>query len=682
MSKIDFAKVLNEEQYQAVTVKAGPCLVLAGAGSGKTRVLVHKVAWLIEQGVKPEKILLLTFTNKAANEMMSRTKALLGLKDADRLALWGGTFHSVANRLLRVYGRYLDIPNNFVILDSDDSKSLLKKISKNILHSLDKKNNPSSSLIQEVISFATNSGISLNESLQIKFPEWLQIEEQIVKIAEMYKQQKQKSGTLDFDDLLQAWKKLTTTTPTDKIFANLWEYILVDEYQDTNTIQAEIIYNLAKAHQNILVVGDDAQSIYSFRAANIQNILDFPKIFPKCQIIKLEKNYRSSPEIVSLANAVIADNVNQFAKNLQSVLNPGLKPELIAENNNFSEAKFLADKIEYLLSMGLVPQEIAVLFRASHHSQNLEIELNKRGINYEMRGGLKFFERAHIKDVLAHLKVLFNFKDQSSWTRILPLYEGIGDMTEGKIYSSLSQLDSLADLNNLNISLSAKADISWSQVKENFNRLLNISQENLGELIRLVMAQYNDYLMSQYTDYRQRQDDLEQLAIFASAHSDLAEFLSEVSLQEKFSVGDDKNKAGVILSTIHQAKGLEWQAVFLLNLTSRSLPHPLCQTEIEIEEERRLFYVAVTRAKRYLYLSYPLSEFRYDGYKNLQPSIFLSNLDSNLLNYNHLARSSVYAQSDGVEYVPEQNNDFYDEDKPKPKNKTKPGHFLPEIDEW
>ncbi len=684
MSKIDFKKELNTEQYRVVTSPKGPHLVLAGAGSGKTRTLVYRVAYLVEQGVSPEKILLLTFTNKAASEMMSRVTELLQWKDKNKLPIWGGTFHSLANRLLRFYGAKIGVKNNFNILDEDDAKSLLKNIVADIFGHLNNNRKPSSGLVKEIISFATNSQITIKESLETKFPEWQSLTDLFEKTAAQYILRKKTSNVLDFDDLLLSWRLMTIDPDLEKIFAHKWEYILVDEYQDTNTLQAEIVFNLSKSHQNVLVVGDDAQSIYSFRAANIQNILDFPKVFPQCQTYKLETNYRSTPEILFLANEIIASNTKQFAKNLQAVLPSYTKPDLIALENNLRESKWIADRIESLIAEGVPAEEIVVLFRASHHSQNLEMELNRRGIHYQMRGGLKFFDRAHIKDILAWIKILANIQDEVAWSRVLNLYPGIGPTTAQKIYQAASQLESLAELDNLGINLSKLALVSWQQIVAVLKNLFQQQNANPAELIRLLNKEYQEYLTAQYPDYRQRQEDLEQLAIFSASYQNLAEFLSEITLQEKFSVDDDKKKPGLILSTIHQAKGLEWQAVFLMNLTNKSLPHPLAQTETEQEEERRLFYVAVTRAKKYLYMTYPMSQFSYDGYKSFQPSPFVQNIASDFLNLNHLARTSILAQVDKVEYSFEDTaGDFWEEDTTeKPKKKIKPGSFLPEIDEW
>src|SRR3989339_188259 len=665
MRTLDFKKELNQEQYAVVTATGGPHLVLAGAGSGKTRTLTYRAAWLISQGVSPDKILLLTFTNKAAAEMMGRVKKLLGLKDNAKLPLWGGTFHSIANRLLRFYGKNIDISSDFTILDSADSDNFLKLIAKDYLGSLSKKHRPSPGMLRETISFATNSDISIAESLETKFSEWLPLLENIEKIASEYQRRKKIANVLDFDDLLVFWKKLTEQSKVGKILQNKWEYVLVDEYQDTNTIQAEIIFNLTRSHGNILAVGDDAQSIYSFRAADIKNILQFPEKFSNTTIHKLETNYRSTPEILDVANQIISANVKQFAKNLKAVKESHVRPELVALMSPTQEANFVADRIEQHLERGIRPDQIAVLFRAAAYSQNLEMELNRRGINYEIRGGLRFFERAHIKDVLSYLKIVGNFKDEVSWLRILQMQEGIGPITAYRIYQQILQIGDLSQLRQADFNMADKAGISWDKLLFVFEELLKHQKSNVSQLINIIIEFYHPHLQESFADYRQRQDDLEQLTIFASTYKDLALFLNEISLQESFSGRESQKKEdNVVLSTVHQAKGLEWEAVFVINMTDQSFPHPLCVREEEREEERRLFYVASTRASRYLYLTYPLAMFRYDGYQSLKPSPFLSDIDSNLLHHNDLARSATYAAEDGVEYVAD------------------PDGFLPDVSDW
>lgn len=671
MLTIDFKKELNAEQYRAVSAPDGKHLVLAGAGSGKTRVLVYRVAWLISQGVDPSKILLLTFTNKAANQMMARVQTLLGQKNSAPLALWGGTFHSIANRCLKQLGHHIDVPRDFTIIDEDDKSSLLKSLSKNIWDSLGIKPVPSPAVIAETLSFSQNSQITLAESLEQKFIEWQHFYPYIEKIVAEYQQRKKISHLLDFDDLLLEWQRLTFSEPALKIMHSRWDHILVDEYQDTNTLQANIITRLAQPNKNILVVGDDAQSIYSFRAASIQNILDFPKNFKNCEIYKLENNYRSRPEIIRVANQIVVSNSPEFSKVLKAQRPNFIRPELIAVNNNLAEAKLVADKIEELLNQGLDAKEIAVLFRTSASVQSLEMELNRRAIKYEMRGGLRFFERAHIKDVIAWLKILYNHRDEVSWLRILQMYPGLGPKAAQNIYQVLSQADDLSAALASSLRLGAQASIGWQQVKELLTILLRQENKDLNRLVQIILEHYHDYLLENYADHRQRQEDLEQLANFATTYESLEQFLSEVILQENFTLGSKQRPiGGIVLSTVHQAKGLEWSAVFVINLTTQAFPHPLAVSELEQAEERRLFYVAVTRAKDYLFLFYPLTSWFHGTEKSLQPSPFLLEIDSQFLNYNKLASSTLGASADGMEYVPEYES-----------VKNSDG-FLPDISEW
>ncbi len=655
MTKIDFQKELNEEQYRVVTSANGPHLVLAGAGSGKTRTLVYRVAWLIKRGVDPSKILLLTFTNKAANEMMERVKHILEVPNNKTISLWGGTFHSIAHRLLRIYGSSINIPKDFVILDESDAKSIIKNISKEYFQNLHERRKPSPSLIKEIISFSLNSCSTISNSLKKKFPEWCEHENDFISVFKEYKKSKKESKLLDFDDLLFHLKDLTLHDDTKNILNKKWEHVLVDEYQDTNFIQAEIVYNLSHRHQNIVAVGDDAQSIYSFRGADINNILDFPKTFKNCKIHKLETNYRSTPQIVSLANKIISENNYQFSKNLKSILRPNILPSLVALRSNRDEARYIVDKIEKFIDEGIKANDIAVLFRAANHSQQLEMELNARGIVYEMRGGLKFFERAHIKDIVAFLRIYKNHKDEVSLHRVLEMYDGIGATTINKIYAELKAIEKLQDVFDLEINLGERAKKSWSSFIRALKAISKVENSGLMKMISVLIEDYSSYLISEYPDYKQRQEDLDQFALFSNNYTNLEEFLSEISLQENFSLKnrhENKNNC-IVLSTVHQAKGLEWSVVFVMNLINDAFPHIFATTIESLEEERRLFYVAITRAKKHLILTYPLSIFKYDGLKDTEVSEFISCVPSSLIDVNSLAKSMGFfssLRSDGISY--------------------------------
>ncbi|HNV97032.1 MAG TPA: ATP-dependent helicase [bacterium] len=670
MKKIDFKKELNDEQYKVVCSSDGSKLVLAGAGSGKTRTLVYRVAWLISVGVKPEEILLLTFTNKAANEMLERVGHLIFDNKRNKLSIWGGTFHSVANRLLKMYGAEIGLQKDFTIMDSDDSKSLINHILKDNFLTLPKKQKPSSGLVHEVISFSINSGIEINEALEIKFPQWQEFLIEFENVEIEYKKRKKESKFLDFDDLLYYFKELVVNKKIGKELKNKWKYVLIDEYQDTNYLQAEIIKELCLETNNVLAVGDDAQSIYSFRAADIKNIIEFPKIFKNCEIYKLEKNYRSTPEILNLANRIISENQNQFSKNLKAILSPHVKPYLIALNDNREEAWFIVDKIKDFLRDGKKPNDIVVLFRAGSNAQTLEMELNKAGISYEMRGGLRFFERSHIKDVIAFLKIINHINDYVSLFRVLNFYEGIGDVTVKNIYDQIKKFKNISELIECDIKISNKAYEGWKHFIMFLKKIEKFKNANPGKLISIIVEEYYFYLSLKYEDFKERHEDLVQLSYFASSFDNLKHFLDETALQESFNLNKNVNKSDcIILSTIHQAKGLEWEIVFLINLTSDSLPHPLCVTQDGIEEERRLFYVAITRAKKYLYMTYPLYIFKYGELKNTEISEFIKGIDEKFLNFNQESYSNNILSNGDITY--ESDDEIYY------KNKS----YLPEIDD-
>lgn len=627
---------LNSEQLRAVREADGPCLVLAGAGSGKTRTIVYRVAHLIKNGVNPSSILLLTFTNKAANEMLERVAALLGTKKS---GIVGGTFHSVGNRILRGCSRRIGYDEKFTILDSDDAKSSLKLCMKDIGFESRGKMAPSAAVVQNILSFSRNSKMPVAEVVEAKYPKFFDFVPQIEDAARAFAKRKLEANSMDFDDLLI--KLLETLRAHGDIrthLANQFKYILVDEYQDTNPIQAEIVDALASVHKNILAVGDDAQSIYSFRAATVANILDFPRRYPGAKIFKLETNYRSTPDILDLANSIILNNTNQFSKRLKAVLPEGAKPMLAPQANPFEEAEFIAERILELFEEGYKPQEIAVLFRASHHSQALELELGKRGIPYEYRGGIRFFERSHIKDALAFLRVFSNSKDQVSWMRILELQEGIGATGAARIAERLQAGNNISDAlrQDFRDILTPRSSVGFKKLSEIFSQMESAGSVMPGSLLRVVAgSSYKDYLESEYPDAEERLADLEQMAAFADRSADLAEFLSEASLADNFSAPKtaalQSGREKIVLSTIHQAKGLEWEAVFIMRLTDADFPNRRAALEEGgLEEERRLFYVATTRAKRLLYLTYPLIV-GLDSFAMQSPSMFLDEVDHDLL---------------------------------------------------
>jgi len=673
--KIDYRKELNEEQLDVVLHGDGPCLVLAGAGSGKTRTIIYRVAFLIERGVSPDNILLVTFTNKASKEMLYRTEELLG---AFPKGLWGGTFHHIANILLRRYAKVIGYDNNFTILDTEDSKDLINLCVKSLRIDPKKMRFPSAGVINGLISLSKNTNIPLDEILTDIKPEFIKVADDLIAVQKAYHDRKRKNNLMDFDDMLS--NLLTLLKDHEHVRQALgqqFKYILVDEYQDTNHLQAQIVQLLSQVHKNILVVGDDAQSIYSFRGADITNILDFPKIFPQAKTFKLETNYRSTQPVLDVANEIIQHNTEQFPKKLKHVREGSIKPIIVPAVSDEQEAEFIAQKILELRDEGVPLQEIAVLFRAAYHSQALEFELTRRDIPYDFRGGMRFFDRAHIKDTLAFLKVVDNPKDEVALSRALRLQVGIGEQTAGQLFEMIQERlgppdEEVHPLASVIESLvpPSRAETGWKNLRGTLEALVDERENGPETLIRLVMdGEYRDYLGAQFTDADDRLQDLEQLALFAGKYDSLSKFLSEVSLQEGFgTAGAEQEQTAqekIVLTTVHQAKGLEWQTVFILHLSDAYFPNPRALTEEGgLNEERRLFYVAVTRAKEHLFMTYSLAA----GYRsaNMQlqsPSPFLKEIPDRLLESYRLSEQQTVLEDSLVD--PDSIIDLDDDQQPR-----------------
>lgn len=663
----------------------GACLVLAGAGSGKTRTITYRVLYLLAQGVAPEEILLVTFTNKAAREMKERVQNILHANSGNNLFLpWSGTFHHIAYRILRQYAPLLGYNNNFTILDSEDSMDLFKLCLKQEgIESKDRRF-PSARVIQDIISYSRNSERAIAEVLQEKHPKWEDLEETIGRIGAKYQEKKKESNAMDFDDLLvNLYLLLLKSENVRNKFATQFKYVLVDEYQDTNKIQASIVRLFSSVHQNILVVGDDAQSIYSFRAAEIKNILEFERQYQGAKIFRLEVNYRSTPEILHLANDVISYNNKQYQKELKSIQKSFAKPEVQAFADQSEEAEFVATRILELRDEGVPLRNIAVLFRAAFHSQALEIELTSRDIPYDYRGGVRFFERAHIKDALSFLRIWHNPHDVIAWSRVLNMQTGIGAVSAEKIIQILHGATDLEiAFQDVAEILSAKAIIGWNDFLQIWNKMKQSDQTAAGLIMAVVKSRYVEYLEAQYPDYSERIQDIQQLGMFATRAPDLAHFLAEATMQESYKAisadrgQSDEDNEKIVLSTIHQAKGLEWDAVFIINVANGQFPNERATTSASgIEEERRLFYVAITRAKKYLYLSYPLTGNMSSFLQG--PSMFLTEIDRELITENIISNvGSVFSDPsddvDDIQYLPE--------DEPFPSNNPKRS-FLKGIDE-
>ena len=663
--QIAYDRELNPQQLAAVTAPPGPALVIAGAGSGKTRTLTYRVAYLLEQGIPAERILLLTFTNKAAGEMMRRVADLLG---TELLALWGGTFHSIGARILRAHADALGYRRDFTILDRDDAKDLIKACVADAGIETKGTHFPKPEVLNEIFSFAANTQKSNSEILERKFSYFAQFAEKISDVAQRYIARKQASNAMDFDDLLALWLKLLQeNADAREMYQRRFQFILVDEYQDTNKLQGDLIDLLAARHHNVTVVGDDAQSIYAWRGANFLNILDFPKRYPEAKVFKIETNYRSTPEILNVANAAILANRNQFAKNLQASRRPGIKPALVACMDAGQQSAFIAQRLLELHEEGTSLNQIAVLYRSHFHALELQLELTRRQIPFSITSGIRFFEQAHIKDATAYLKLVTNPLDEIAFKRVAQLHPGIAAKGADKLWKIFSSeievfqknrndggAKSPADdkskrheramknpvataLETCAPHVGKKATVAWAQFVATAAQLEE--EKSPSKMLRTVIdAGYDDYLKENYANYRIRLEDLEQLAVFAYQFKTAEEFLTQLVLLTNVEAEDDNAKNDddrIRLSTIHQAKGLEFDAVFVIMLCDGLFPSSRsAETDEGEEEERRLFYVAITRAKNELYLSYPMirAGFGNSAAESIQrPSRFLDEIPGDLL---------------------------------------------------
>jgi DNA helicase-2/ATP-dependent DNA helicase PcrA len=652
--QIDYARELNPQQLAAVTAPPGPALVIAGAGSGKTRTLTYRVAYLLEQGIPPDRILLLTFTNKAAGEMMRRVADLLGRQLP---SLWGGTFHSIGARILRQHADLLGYRRDFTILDRDDAKDLIKACIAEAGIETKGTHFPKPEVLCEIFSLAVNTHKSTAEMLEEEFDYFERITPQVADVQKRYIARKRATNAMDFDDLLALWLRLLQEhADVCEHYQRRFQFILVDEYQDTNRLQSDLIDLLAERHHNVTVVGDDAQSIYAWRGANFQNIFKFPKRYPEAKVFKIETNYRSTPEILKVANAAIAANREQFTKILTPARKSGLKPALIACADAAQQAAFIAQRVAELPEEGVDLNQVAVLYRSHFHALELQLELTKRNIPFSITSGIRFFEQAHIKDATAYLKLVANPRDELAFKRVALLLPGIGAKGADKIWKIFSAKmegtpssvpnDSgqrrSAALQACAKSVPAKAATAWKQFVETVSQLEDeTARKSAAKMLRIVMdAGYDDYLKENFANYRNRLEDLEQLAVFAYQFGSVEEFLTQLALLTNVEAedGDAANRDAdrIRLSTIHQAKGLEFDVVFVIMLCDGLFPSARSMESPEgKEEERRLFYVAITRAKNELYLSYPLERASFSksgGDTMQQPSRFLSEIPRDLLN--------------------------------------------------
>ncbi len=673
---------LNEEQFRVVTADSQAALVVAGAGTGKTRAITYRVAYLIEQGISPQRILLATFTNRAAKEMLRRVESLTGSQNVHRV--WGGTFHRIANLILRRHAVSIGFDSGYSILDSEDSRDFINVCIDEAAIDTKKERFPKAEIVQGIISYANNTDLPIENVIAGKYPYFELLTAQIKWVDSIYQTRKQERNVMDYDDLLLNLKRLLIEkAEIADLYAEQFQHILVDEYQDTNRLQAEIIDLLAVKHRNVMVVGDDAQSIFAWRGAEFTNIYEFPKRYPEAALYKLETNYRSTPEILGLANTSISNNRKQFPKMLTAVRRSrDFKPALVPGSDVDQQSAFVASRILEIRDEGTNLEDIAVMYRSHYHSIELQLELTRRNIPYRVQSGVRFFEQAHIKDVISYLRIIVNPRDELAWKRILKMIPGVGNKTANRVYEVISnstggQASLLAmteqheetpwaadevisdEITVVPPSATTAKDwragmlalqsdslgrlrdkLSW----QSFVQLLEIlvadeNRNNPSKQIEIVINNgYECYLQENYENAEARMEDLKGLGAFANRYISTEDFLSELALlsTERFKepqplVGEEVVSAGeedelLTLTSVHQAKGLEWKAVFVIWAAEGKFPSPRSLREIESEEEeRRLWYVALTRAKDELYLTYPLIITDYNRQTVLQkPSRFVT----------------------------------------------------------
>ena len=651
--QINFEDDLNDEQLEIINNINGPMLVIAGAGSGKTRTITYSVAKLLSSGARPSEIMLVTFTNKAANEMIRRVEALLGRRPK---GIWGGTFHSIANRFIRMYAKALGLKVNYTIMDETDAKALMKlSIEKANVKEIEERF-PNSRMAKSILSYSINCHKTIQEVILWKYPQFdsKDVIKKLEEVFKIYKEKKAQENLVDFDDLLIYWNQLLDERSIAQLIARKIKYILVDEYQDTNYIQDEIIHKIVNQNpdQNVIAVGDDAQSIYAFRGANFHNILDFEKKYKNCKRYSITYNYRSVPQILAFANNSILNNKNQFKKSMRATRLEGLLPFQVNVGDEKEQAYFIANQILKLRSEGYKLEEMAILVRAGFHSLRIELELKAKNIPYEVRAGVAFFEKAHIKDVIAHLRIIENPYDEISWSRIFSIIQGIGTTSGTKIFEAISKteypIDALIDKMFYAEKLKG-SKISKEGIKNTIayvKKLVGFSSDDIpSEIINKITLIIQDYIKSKYDNWQDRIDDLNQLSIYANNFPTIQKFLENLSLNisnlesKAVAAGNStEEEKPLILSTIHRAKGLEWRVVFIPMLCEDYFPSSRVKGDSEgLEEERRVFYVAVTRTKDLLYLISPSVLKGFRGEQIVRISPFISELNPKVYK-----KSSVY----------------------------------------
>ncbi|MDY0091961.1 MAG: ATP-dependent helicase [Candidatus Vecturithrix sp.] len=624
---LDYEAELNEAQLQVVKTFYGPILVVAGAGSGKTRTLTYRVARMVESGIAPEAILLLTFTRKASQEMLRRAAALLDTR-CEHVA--GGTFHSFSNMILRRYGRAIGLDSSFTILDQGDSEDVIGILLDQTGLKKQGRSFPKKGTIHAIFTKAVNKELSIDTVIAKYYATYFQEIEELTRLHALFCQYKFEHQLLDYDDLLVYLQRLLEQhQEIRQHLSSRYQFIMVDEYQDTNKVQARIVRLLAATHDNVMAVGDEAQSIYAFRGANYRNILEFPEQFPGTTIIKLEENFRSVQPILNVTNDVIKQARESFQKRLYTRQTGGARPILVPTLNERQQSQFIAQRIfELWQEEGIPLAKMAVLFRSSFHAFDLELELNRRNIPFVKVGGVKFVEAAHIKDILAHLRVLVNPLDEISWRRMLLLLDGIGPKTAATIIQQLLvEQNPFAWLSEYPKKTKYRLD-----VQRLGNTLLTLLPLPPAEQIRILREYYAPILKNRYDDFTKREPDLEQLNIITEQFTNLEKFLTEMTLEppnrsvDNLTQVKEQDEDLLVLSTIHSAKGLEWQSVFVIWLADGRFPSMYSLDDDEaLEEELRLLYVATTRAMQHLYLTYPVYDNKWGNYFG-RPSRFLEGI--------------------------------------------------------
>ena len=655
-SPVNFESELNEEQLNIVNNLNGPMLVIAGAGSGKTRTIVYSVAKLLVSGVKPSEIMLVTFTNKAANEMIERVEQLLGKRPK---GIWAGTFHSLANRFLRKYARSLGLKPNFTIMDETDARGLVKlSIDQADVKELDERF-PTAAMTKSILSYSINCNKTIKEVVEWKYPQF-DNDKFLLKLREIFKiyaKKKADDSLVDFDDMLVFWNRLLEERNVAQLIARRIKHVLVDEYQDTNFIQDEIIKKIVQQNpnHNVMVVGDDAQSIYAFRGANFENIMNFEKNYQDCKKYAITYNYRSIPQILGLANDSINHNKKQFRKQMRPTRENGIKPFQVDIEDDKSQARFIANQALKLRSEGYDLHDMAILVRAGHHSLKIELELQKKNIPYEVRAGVAFFEKAHIKDAISYLRIFENPYDEISWSRIFSMIPGIGTKSGSKIFAEIVNMeDPISSMEKESFfSEKLKGSRISQQGKKNLiahvNKLVNLTEEkDPSELILHLIKILEGYMKTKYDNWQDRIEDLKQFSVYAKNYRSIRKFLENLSLNgsnlesKTVIAGNQVNdEKPLIISTIHRAKGLEWRVIFIPMLIQDQFPSSKVGNDPDdLEEERRTFYVAVTRAKDQLFLISPATIQTFKGYQTSRISQFISEL-----NPKHYTQSEVRFRS-------------------------------------